>query len=1179
MNKKFSTLVASFLLAVCATPVLAQNVVPVADPLCGNPAGFDKGVAFKTGDGIDANLYYNLVNEDASEYLSVALSDEAYALEMVPVDELTSLEAIDQALWKVEPQVSGDGGVVRFNFTNKATGFMVAFDSSVAANANTPEQPTPDAYNLAGTMPQWKWYDNAYNVSPTDFTKPTALSVTYANGDSTMTLGVEDGAVYAYKYANNKTVAKAPAGKQLELMIQNAGTYVMSAADLNTKVSGATGVNYMQLNYPSVTVDNVFATKLQAQELNSVSSATSNYKDFVYNIDKSKGYAEGDLAKPDGFVILSPLDEDDNVSGKYVHVDTSYYASRGATYKLYNQITVTKDAATLTSGKTQCYDKIATGLPLSAFRFKFTKNLANDSIWVQAGTEAVEMAGEQKAINNKADGAYTMWGYATGIDAAIVGDKKAEDVKNGDGKNLILSHCTLQDETKKVVTFYECDGTKEVNRVNLLGSDGIAYDYTSLDEGVYIITVRNSAKAEHVPGSYAFNKLCGQFGYSNQEPKINVEHMPSYQWVVEKVVRTGDMSKVSPVRIINREFNNNLYDSYYYHSFQFKKGADLKENELAIGGDTLVFTKIDGVATAPYGYLNVSKEEAEHTVYNFEYLSALAEGLKINIGAQDDVLGPDTILTVGQDGARFRLIPAEFKGETAFEYGYNGPVTEGTGLKRTIYFLQINDANKLGNNHKYVGAAVDVTNMSRYIVTPDKDRALPFYLKEQNDVDGKHYYALVELFQSAVPSLLSDDDEPWWIHYVPRFKASVDDVSAQLRQEFTCGETRTSSFAIAVDSTVIYRELNGDNTIVVEPGTEPYTAPCVANFFRSRIVDKEYLFESANQGQFNEIGKGINYLGVRLEDKTFDDSTAIYVDTADLRNPFKPQYMLAVGVTVTPAGKYCPIHGFNSGCKDEHLTDVPAHVWGRYLINAQDSVNAKPANVADYKWEGQYTRLVFVPAMHVGDTLVIFRRGEFPRTAENALDYLKAMEWAHTAVYNADKGIYGVADSVYVMNVKDRNVEAGKTPVQDDANYKFALRLVNDDKRDFIIESHDGFTDNVTNTAKTYKAVKIQNGVPVVAQYATAMEGIENSEWFNLDNRRSTPTSNEAMSATEVSIVAANGTVTIKGAAGKSVSITNVLGKALVNTVLASDSETIQVPTGLVVVFVEGEDAVKTIVK
>ena len=54
---------------------------------------------------------------------------------------------------------------------------------------------------------------------------------------------------------------------------------------------------------------------------------------------------------------------------------------------------------------------------------------------------------------------------------------------------------------------------------------------------------------------------------------------------------------------------------------------------------------------------------------------------------------------------------------------------------------------------------------------------------------------------------------------------------------------------------------------------------------------------------------------------------------------------------------------------------------------------------------------------------------------------------------------------------------------------------------------------------------------------------------------------------------------TVQGAAGKSVVITNILGKVVAETVLTSDNATIAVPAGIVAVAVEGEEAVKTIVK
>ena len=75
-------------------------------------------------------------------------------------------------------------------------------------------------------------------------------------------------------------------------------------------------------------------------------------------------------------------------------------------------------------------------------------------------------------------------------------------------------------------------------------------------------------------------------------------------------------------------------------------------------------------------------------------------------------------------------------------------------------------------------------------------------------------------------------------------------------------------------------------------------------------------------------------------------------------------------------------------------------------------------------------------------------------------------------------------------------------------------------------------------------------------------------------------TDNEEIAVEEgVSVIAGNGAVTIQGAAGKTVVITNILGKAVANTVLTSDKQTINVPAGIVAVAIEGEEAVKAIVR
>ena len=88
-----------------------------------------------------------------------------------------------------------------------------------------------------------------------------------------------------------------------------------------------------------------------------------------------------------------------------------------------------------------------------------------------------------------------------------------------------------------------------------------------------------------------------------------------------------------------------------------------------------------------------------------------------------------------------------------------------------------------------------------------------------------------------------------------------------------------------------------------------------------------------------------------------------------------------------------------------------------------------------------------------------------------------------------------------------------------------------------------------------------------------------NGDTFNLEADHSAPTANEGVSTSEVSVITKEGAVVINGAAGKKVTISNVLGQTIANTVTSSDNATINVPAGVVIVAVEGEAAVKAIVK
>ena len=83
---------------------------------------------------------------------------------------------------------------------------------------------------------------------------------------------------------------------------------------------------------------------------------------------------------------------------------------------------------------------------------------------------------------------------------------------------------------------------------------------------------------------------------------------------------------------------------------------------------------------------------------------------------------------------------------------------------------------------------------------------------------------------------------------------------------------------------------------------------------------------------------------------------------------------------------------------------------------------------------------------------------------------------------------------------------------------------------------------------------------------------------FEIENAAA-PTANESVSATEVKVIATDGAINIKNAAGKNVVISTILGQIVANEVLTSDNATISVPAGIAIVSVDGEEAVKVSVR
>ena len=466
------------------------------------------------------------------------------------------------------------------------------------------------------------------------------------------------------------------------------------------------------------------------------------------------------------------------------------------------------------------------------------------------------------------------------------------------------------------------------------------------------------------------------------------------------------------------------------------------------------------------------------------------------------------------------------------------------------------------------------------------------FFKENNYISGKHYYAIVNAaydnYSNATKYVLGYQ------------KAGVSDYdgAATLKNQ-VLGETRTSAFAIEPDNTPLYRRFS---SLELE-GNEGDKADTLRFIEKYR---KEYLQVENNK---NFMKEGIDFLGIYTPDKT-EDGLSFIVDTAWVNRGsgnIKPQYLISIdrndfeGVEGVPCTE--DDHHFTAEGKPTdkwHCVHakpaVPGFERGKYLINFHDFANkygwstlSNGEQDADYMWK-KYDRAGFVEAIRVADTLYILR-DEFknlPNEKINFADLNKAEEDAWTAAKKA-----GVSEDEFVSH---KYILSGD-------NHKYvtwSMRFVNKEvaaneveaDRAFLFESmkskhvSDYNNSAMGDIAPTYAAwLRMQNGCLVLSDdrssnFDEMNTGGDDALIFNVEQGDDIATDNETIDAVEgISVVAGNGTVTVQGAAGKSVVITNILGKVIAETVLTSDNATISVPAGIVAVAVDGEEAVKVVVK
>jgi len=1173
MNKKISTLLACVMLA----------------------SAFSVNAAMENGK--------SYLLKSGSNYLSAETDKTSADYGKLVYGSLSTndLSEVVAGTWKVSTKTTS--GAVVYTFVNKVTGMTLAVDPTLAKTATNGL--SGDVTLGSGTVSEW-----AFDASNHMYSYFKSDSIVFF--DNTGALNKGKIADLSAALAVTEDVISTP--------------IPISADDLNTLMwSVDSKDNYFALNMdPEVSKGK--ANHLTATGLQAVSAGS-------------------------GYVQLKAKDKKADDKQLYVVVDTAYYEGTETSGQL---LKYTYDVLNA--------DNRLTG----SYKFKFTYNVKEDKLYVQVA----EVADKLVKASGQTD------------------EQFAKDIKDNNNNSYWSNQGkTVTTRSDKYIYMAKLDGTN-VLTLNTNETDGgtptaasqnitvkTSADYSSLTlttipSGVYLIQYKagGSYNTEKV-GSYVFANLAGYFGWAAQARNQEFKHMPAAQWVVEK----KGTSSIAPISITNREFSDDSYKtSYQIPSDMQLFAVEGSANEVFYFNgnqkDTVSFIKVDEdlVKDAKLGYKYVSENEAKVQTYLFNYLHGLALDKYLNVPS-----GKDSIVRVDETGAK-----ASFRLQVVVKddkYGY------GDGLVRNVY--RITDGK--GRYLTYDGTT------KKYMM---KTYPTDYFLKENNDIEGKEYYTLVEanLRNTSMTQAQAQAWYPEWCkgmavadamtieeQYTPEggsatyvtvggtsylaypgssdivavamydkdgqrlvddnskvdyytyqnvngkialkkvgaaqyasrnyasVKVSVDDNTLDLTRGslddkfYSNQEIRTSAFAVAMDDSPLYRRFNnaalGEN---VNDGPDSLT------FVES--VRNEYLMDEWNPNLTTET---VDYAGIWNKDKA-EGKLAFRIDTAWLNRGLgniKPQYLISVarddqeGVETVPCTEAGPHVDANGNITTDPSKCVHAQhgragfAYGKYLVNFSDSAQAfidREAKVNPYMFttnssaNSSYTRVGFVKAIHAGDSLFVLTNG-FENVEPAKLDTATIIaNYKKAKLENFIVDLVGDKHKNVTWSFRYINPDKAGAVTEEGAENAFLFESNVYGEKDRNYRTVNGDADRAI--APTYAAawLKMHNGCLVLtdinSQFSSAKTNGDGALIFNVAQKdeEDMVTSNDNINNVEgVSVVAGNGTVTIQGAAGKSVVISNILGKVVAETVLTSDNATIAVPAGIVAVAVDGEEAVKVVVK
>ena len=288
--------------------------------------------------------------------------------------------------------------------------------------------------------------------------------------------------------------------------------------------------------------------------------------------------------------------------------------------------------------------------------------------------------------------------------------------------------------------------------------------------------------------------------------------------------------------------------------------------------------------------------------------------------------------------------------------------------------------------------------------------------------------------------------------------------------------------------------------------------------------ENDYLLYE--NGQFLNMGNKAGIAPAMVLD------TAYYSRTGNNRY----QYLIVVNPDYKPEVP-CDIEG--------HPALHPDTMYGRFLVNQIDSAVMVSRNhnnkfINDIEADEKELKLGFQWGYRTGDKLYL--------TAGKGGKVIETIDLG-TPDFNKAKFAFK-----YVNEAVDKQFKVQTAWYDYDSAVKAGL-----DNKDAWTWNNEGYLRSV-------------NGVIVVTN------GYTHGEEFLMAQENSDPTANESINASSVVVAGVDGAVVVKGAEGKNVIVSTILGKVVANETVSSDNATIAAPQGVVVVSVDGE-SFKVVVK